>query len=113
MRLRGNVNAKEGQVVYGTLVRNVKSGNTKFEVYTTEAEAKARAGLQPSNKKNPIIIVDDNIKGISVREDFERMMDEAEKSFTKHADIDRLEEEQSLIEAKAQKRRFGCRRTSN
>lgn len=103
MRLRGNVNAKEGQVVYGTLVRNVKSGNTKFEVYTTEAEAKARAGLQPSNKKNPIIIVDDNVKGISVREDFERMMDEAEKSFTKHADVDRLEEEQSLIEAKARK----------
>ena len=102
MRLRGNVNAKEGQVVYGTLVRNVKSGNTKFEVYTTEAEAKARAGLQPSNKKNPIIIVDDS-KGITVREDFERMMDEAEKSFTKHADVDRLEEEQSLIEAKARK----------
>ena len=92
--------ASEGQEVFGVMTYNPKTGYKRFDTYETEELAKARMGIKQEEKYK---IVDPNEKGISVREDFERMMDEAEAKFAKDGDLDKFEEETEILKAKARK----------
>jgi hypothetical protein len=48
-------------------------------------------------------IVDDNIKGISVREEFEKLIDKAEDDFGKDGDLDKFVDEKETLKARARK----------
>ena len=98
LRLPGGKIAEEGQQVYGVLI-DTKAG-TRFYTYEHKTHAMDRLGI---TKPDEYVIVDDNIEGISVREDFERMMDEAEKKFSKHGDADKFDDETKTIKAQAVK----------
>jgi len=94
------VPAEEGQEVFGVLIHNEKTGSSRFYTYPTEAQALDRMGVKRAEQYK---IVDDNIKGISVREEFEKLIDKAEDNFGKDGDLDKFVDEKETLKARARK----------
>tara|TARA_B100000768_G_scaffold52639_1_gene51150 strand:+ start:950 stop:10414 length:9465 start_codon:yes stop_codon:yes gene_type:complete len=93
--------AAEGQVVHGVWVpRNDSPNRGMFKVYASEDMALKASGLK---KAGSLKIIDDNKQGISVKEDFEKLIDQAEKKLEKTGDFDEFDFDVETAKALARK----------